>query len=183
VAWRVVVAVVPIAVLVAVVHSMGLVDAVDVESIRRTLEGAGYGRIPLFIAIYGIGILAHVPGSVFVGCGVLVFGPVWGLCWCYLGALAGNLLSFGIVRWTGYRPLDRLSWPRVDGLLAGLLTRLAARPTWAVTAIRTVFPTTAPVNYALALTEVPFSAYLIGSLVGVLPQLLASVWLFAFVFE
>ncbi len=176
---RVSAAIVPVVILVVAIRATGVMNLDEVEHVRALIQRAGIWRIPLFILVYGIGILAHVPGSVFVGGGVLLFGPAWGLVWCYLGALLGNLISFEIVRLTGYRPLSQVSWP----VLEGLFSRLAERPTQAVTLIRLVFPTTAPVNYALALTDVAFRAYLIGSLVGVLPQLLACVWLFGFVFE
>jgi uncharacterized membrane protein YdjX (TVP38/TMEM64 family) len=172
-------AIVPIVILVVAIRATGVMDLDEVDQVRALIQRAGIWRIPLFIVVYGIGILAHVPGSVFVGGGVLLFGPAWGLVWCYLGALLGNLISFEIVRLMGYRPLARVSWP----VLEGLFSRLAERPIRAVTLIRLVFPTTAPVNYALALTDVAFGAYLVGSLVGVLPQLLACVWLFGFVFD
>jgi uncharacterized membrane protein YdjX (TVP38/TMEM64 family) len=176
---RVSAAIVPIVILVVGMRATGVMDLVEVDQVRALIQRAGIWRIPLFVLVYGIGILGHVPGSVFVGAGVLLFGPAWGGVWCYLGALLGNLLSFGIVRLMGYRPLARVSWP----VLEGLFSHLAERPIRAVTLIRLVFPTTAPVNYALALTDVAFGAYLVGSLVGVLPQLLACVWLFGFVFE
>ena len=176
---RVCAAIVPVVILVVAIKTTGVMDLNEVDHVRALIQSAGIWRIPLFILVYGIGILAHVPGSVFVGGGVLLFGPAWGLVWCYLGALLGNLISFEIVRLTGYRPLARASWP----VLEGLFSRVVERPTRTVTLIRLVFPTTAPVNYALALTDVAFRAYLVGSLVGVLPQLLACVWLFAFVFE
>ncbi len=176
---RVSAAIVPIVILVAAIRATGVMDLDEVDQVRALIQRAGIWQIPLFIVVYGIGILAHVPGSVFVGGGVLLFGPAWGLVWCYLGALLGNLISFEIVRMLGYRPLARVSWP----VLEGLFSRLAERPIRAVTLIRLVFPTTAPVNYALALTDVAFGAYLVGSLVGVLPQLLACVWLFGFVFD
>jgi uncharacterized membrane protein YdjX (TVP38/TMEM64 family) len=172
-------AIVPIVILVVAIRATGVMDLDEVDQVRALIQRAGIWRIPLFIVVYGIGILAHVPGSVFVGGGVLLFGPAWGLVWCYLGALLGNLISFEIVRLMGYRPLAGVSWP----VLEGLFSRLAERPIRAVTLIRLVFPTTAPVNYALALTDVAFGAYLVGSLVGVLPQLLACVWLFGFVFD
>jgi uncharacterized membrane protein YdjX (TVP38/TMEM64 family) len=176
---RVSAAIVPIVILVAAIRATGVMDLEEVDQVRALIQRAGIWQIPLFIVVYGIGILAHVPGSVFVGGGVLLFGPVWGGVWCYLGALLGNLISFEIVRLMGYRPLARVSWP----VLEGLFSRLAERPIRAVTLIRLVFPTTAPVNYALALTDVAFGAYLVGSLVGVLPQLLVCVWLFGFVFD
>lgn len=179
IAVRLLVAILPIAILVLAVRTTGLIELVDVEQVRALVQRAGIWRVPLFVMLYGLGILAHVPGSVFVGAGVLAFGPGWGLVWCYLGALLGNLLSFGIVRLAGYRPLATRSWP----MLERLFLRLVQRPTRSVTAIRIIFPTTAPVNYALALTDIAFPPYLVGSLVGVLPQLVACVWLFAFVFE
>ena len=179
VALRLLAAIVPVALIVFAIRATGLLDAMNVDGMRALLETAGFWRVPVFILVYGVGILAYVPGSVFVAAGVLVFGPGWGLVWSYLGAALGNLLSFGIVRWTGYRPLARGTWPLADRLFM----RLAARPIAAVALIRLVFPTTAPINYALALTDLRLPAYLAGSLVGVVPQLVACVWLFAWVFE
>jgi uncharacterized membrane protein YdjX (TVP38/TMEM64 family) len=175
-ALRLLAALLPIALLVIGLRTTGVVDAIDVEAIREAVDRADAWGIPLFVAVYGVGIVAHVPGSVFVGGGVLAFGPGWGLVWCYLGALAGNLLSFGIVRFVGVRPPTRVTWP----LLRSLLARLDERPLGAVIAIRTIFPTTAPVNYALAIAGVGLAPYVVGSLVGVLPQLLFTLGLFAF---
>jgi uncharacterized membrane protein YdjX (TVP38/TMEM64 family) len=175
-ALRLLAALLPIALLVVGLRTTGVVDAIDVEAIREAVQGADAWGIPLFVALYGVGIVAHVPGSVFVGGGVLAFGPAWGLVWCYLGALVGNLLSFGIVRFAGVRPPTRVAWP----VLRSLLARLDERPLGAVIAIRTIFPTTAPVNYALAIAGVGLAPYVVGSLIGVLPQLLFTLGLFAF---
>lgn len=175
-ALRLLAALLPVALLVVALRASGLLDALDVEAIREVVQGADVWGIPLFVVLYGVGIVAHVPGSVFVGGGVLAFGPGWGLVWCYLGALLGNLLSFGIVRFAGVRPPGRVGWP----VLRSLLARLDERPLGGVIAIRSIFPTTAPVNYALAIAGVGLAPFVVGSLIGVLPQLLFCIGLFAF---
>ena len=173
-AIRLIAALVPIVLVVVVVRATGLHAMLDVERIREVVAGGGAWRVPIFVLIYGLGILAYVPGSLFVAAGVLAFGSGWGLVWCYLGALLGNLLTFGLARATGIRPLARNDWTVTDRLFR----RIHSQPIRSVILIRTIFPTTAPINYALALTDVPFGAYLTGSMIGVLPQLVAAVGLF-----
>ena len=131
-----------------------------------------------FVFLYGLGVVAHIPGSLFVGAAVLAYGPLWGGLASYAGALWGNVLSFGLVRMTGYRPLRSVRWP----VLVALMRRLDRQPVSAVTLIRVVFPTTAPVNYVLALSDLAWSPYVVGSMIGVLPQLIATVGLFGALF-
>lgn len=176
---RLVAALAPIALLVVVVRATGLHSTLDVDGLREVVEAAGVWRIPIFVGVYGLGIVVAVPGAIFVAAGVLAFGTGWGFVWCYVGALFGNLVTFGLARATGARPLARITWPVTDRLFR----RIRAQPTRAVILIRTIFPTTAPINYALGLTDVPFGSYLTGCLIGVLPQLSATVGLFGFVFD
>ena len=175
---RLVWALVPLALLIAAVHLSGVLQHLDVEGIRATLKSAGIWAIPAFVVVYGLGIFAHVPGSIFVGAAVLAYGPWLGGAASYGGAFLGNVLTFGWVRLTGYRPLETVQWP----VLQRLMARVDSHPTWTVLLVRIVFPTTAAVNYVLALSGLPTRAFCLGSLIGVLPQLVATVALFAAVF-
>ncbi len=175
---RVLWALLPLAGIIAAVRGSGVVSHLDVEGLRAHLQGLGGWAVVPFVFLYGLGVVAHIPGSLFVGASVLAYGPVGGGLASYAGALWGNVLSFGLVRMTGYRPLRSVRWP----VLVALMRRLDRRPVSAVTLIRVVFPTTAPVNYVLALSGVAWSPYVVGSMVGVLPQLIATVGLFGAIF-
>jgi uncharacterized membrane protein YdjX (TVP38/TMEM64 family) len=170
---------VSLVIILVLAHVTDLTAHVDVDRIRDLVSALGALSAPMFVLAYGVAILAHVPGSVFVGAGVLAYGFELGLCWSFLGALWGNLLTFGLVRATGYRPRLRRRVPWVERISS----EIARRPTTTVAVVRLVFPTTAPVNYALALTSVPLSAYLVGSAIGVVPQLVATAAVFGAVFD
>ncbi len=176
---RALAALLPLAALILALRLSGVTDALDVAVVRARLAEHGVWAIPVFVFVYGIGILVYVPGALFVGAAVLAYGPVVGGLAAYAGAFWGNVLTFGWVRLLGYRPLAQLRWP----LLSTLMRRLDAHPIVSVTLIRVVFPTTAPVNHVLALSAVSWRAFLIGSLIGVGPQLVATVLLFAAAFS
>ena len=177
--WRrVMITLVPLALLIVAVRLSGVAANLDVAAIRNTLAEHGVWALPVFVFVYGLGIVAYVPGSVFVGAAVLAYGPIVGGLVSYFGSLWGNVLSFGWVRVLGYRPLAQLDWPILSSLLRGLDTH----PTTAVMLVRVVFPTTAPVNHVLALSAISWRSFVIGSLIGVLPQLIATVLLFSAAF-
>ena len=172
-------ALVPLALLIGAVRFSGLLEGFEVERLRAELQAYGGWAVVPFVVLYGVGIVAQIPGSVFVGAAVLAYGPVVGCAIAYAGALWGNTLSFGLVRWTGFRPLRAVQWP----ILSSLMRRLDAHPTSAITVIRVVFPSTAPVNYVLAMAGVGWRPFLVGSAIGVWPQLIGTAALFGALFE
>ncbi len=176
--------------LLLLVAGLGLLRATgifeDLPILRAWVTPIGAAGPVAIIGLYAVGSLVQVPGSVFVGLSVLLYGPFAGGLLAFAGASAANGLAFGIVRQLRPRggeapaPLPASIARRLSGLTeTAMWAQLASRPALAVTAVRCVFPTTAVVSFALAFTSVGWRPYLIGSLLGVLPQLSLTVFAFA----
>jgi uncharacterized membrane protein YdjX (TVP38/TMEM64 family) len=157
--------------LYAVGRATGLVELVDAQTIREAVEGAGALGILLFVAIFTIGELLHVPGMVFVAGGILAWGRFDGFVVALAASIVSVCVSFLVVRAAGGEALSRIDRP----LMRRLLGHLHARPIRTIVLLRAVFWLAPPLNYALALSSVRFRDYAIGSAVGlVVPVLLAA---------
>jgi uncharacterized membrane protein YdjX (TVP38/TMEM64 family) len=141
--------------------------------IRDLVQHAGAAGVALFILAFAVGELLHVPGMVFVGAGVMAWGPLAGGAVSYIGALISVSLVFFVVRAIGGQPLATVKQPRVRAILA----RLEARPILTVALLRLFLWVAPPINYALALSTVRYRDYAIGSALGLaLPAVLAALF-------
>jgi uncharacterized membrane protein YdjX (TVP38/TMEM64 family) len=82
--------------------------------------------------------------------------------------------SFAIVRLVGGKALGELENPWVKKVMA----KLDERPITTIALLRVVLIMSPQLNYALALTNVRFRDYLIGSVIGLVPPILAFVVFF-----
>jgi uncharacterized membrane protein YdjX (TVP38/TMEM64 family) len=134
------------------------------KEIQERMARAGiWGPIGYLVA-FTAGELIHVPGTVFVAAAVVAYGRTFGTALAYLGAVVSLSTSFAVVRAVGGQPLAMIRWRFVRRLLG----HLDDRPIRTIIVVRLIFWLTPQVNYALALSRVPFRSYLIGSAVGLL---------------
>jgi uncharacterized membrane protein YdjX (TVP38/TMEM64 family) len=154
--------------LLAVGKFTGLTDQLDAERIRQEVAAAGALGGLLFVVIFAIGELVHVPGMIFVAAAALAYGPYQGFVWALFGALVSVSLSFVVVRGVGGQALAKLEKAWIQKILA----HLDRRPVLTVAALRSVLWLAPGLNYALAMTRIRFRDYLLGSSLGlVLPIL------------
>lgn len=146
----------------------GLTERLDAEWIRQQVVEAGVLGGVLFVVIFAVGELVHVPGMVFVAAASLAYGPYHGFFWALLGALASVSLSFFVVRGVGGQALAQLE----KAWIQKILSHLDRRPVLTVAALRTVLWLAPGLNYALAMTRIRFVDYLVGSSVGLLLPIL-----------
>jgi uncharacterized membrane protein YdjX (TVP38/TMEM64 family) len=159
--------------LLALARFTGLTDELTTERLRASLESAGTLGMLLFIAVFTLGELVHIPGWVFCFAAILAYGRVLGGGLSFLGAVVSVVVSFVIVRTIGGRALEEIERP----FMKKLLRRLDKHPLQTVFVLRTLFWMAPPLNYALALTNVRFRAYVLGSALGlVLPMVGLSVF-------
>jgi uncharacterized membrane protein YdjX (TVP38/TMEM64 family) len=124
----------------------------------------------IFIALQVGASLLFVPRLVMGVTAGLVFGLVWGLVWAVLGAMAGAAAAFALVRWFG-----------VTGVLdespgLGQMVRKAEAGGWrAVTILRLMPVPHSVANTLLAMTNLSWRDYLLGSFFGMLPMTIAQV--------
>jgi len=160
-------------------RAFDLQQHLTVESLRATMASAGTAGVVFYVIAFCLGELLHVPGLVFVAAGVLAYGPVLGGPLAFLGAVASVSASFLVVRAIGGRPLRELRnrWVR------RALAQLDARPVATIAILRLVLILWPPLNYALALSQVSFAHYFLGSVLGLVAPIALAVTLFDYLME
>jgi len=117
-----------------------------------------------------IGSLLFVPRTVLGIAAGLAFGMVWGSIWAIVGAVAGVAAGFAFVRWMGASGVLDTS------PVVGKLIKRAEGGGWRSVAIARLIPMPhSAVNTALAMTNVRWRDYLVGSFLGMLPMTLVQV--------
>lgn len=127
----------------------------------------------VFFLAHAIVTTTPVPRTAFTLAAGLMFGPVWGLALAVGASMVSALLGFAIARRLGGRAIARLGPHRVRALEE----RLCERELLTVTSTRLVGIPFAPLNYTLGVTSVRWPAYLIGTVVGLVPGTAAVVLL------
>lgn len=137
-----------------------------VDGVRALVDRAGAFGYLAYAAVFSIGELVHVPGVVFVVAGVVAFGHAAGFVVALAGAVVSVSVTFFVVRTLGGRPLGSVERPFVKRVLS----HLDENPIRTVFLLRLVLWLAPALNYALALSNVRYRDYLVGSLLGlVLP--------------
>lgn len=144
----------------------GVSEDLTRESIQSMMQGAGWWGLLLFLGVFAVGELLHVPGLVFVAAAIVAYGQALGGLAGYLGALVSVSVSFVVVRLVGGQPLADVKRP----ILRRWLDRLDQNPVRAVAVLRLILWMAPPLNYALAMSKLRFREYILGSAIGlVLP--------------
>ena len=163
--------------LYALSRSLGLTDW-DAESVRKHIDEAGFWGFFLYIAIFSGGEFIHIPGMIFVGAGILAYGKPLGFIMAFLASVVSVCVSFVVVRAIGGKALSQIDRP----FLKKILLKLDEHPIRVVLVLRLFLWLAPALNYTLALSNVRFRDYLIGSALGlVLPVFGASLffnWVF-----
>lgn len=159
--------------IVVVAKVTGLTDELSVEAVRATMESAGPWGFVAFLGVFALGELVHIPGVVFVAAAIFAYGRVVGGAAAYVGALLSVCISFWVVRGVGGRLLDEVQRP----FFRKWLDRLERQPIRVVSVLRLIFWMAPALNFALAMSNIRFRDYLLGSIAGLLvPIALASLF-------
>ncbi|WP_333840923.1 VTT domain-containing protein [Pelomicrobium sp.] len=156
--------------IVAAIHSGGA----DLDALRTLPERMGMAAPLAFIALYAVGAVLFLPGSVFTLAAGAVFGPVVGAFYSLAGATLGATLAFLCARYLIGDWVRRHAGTRLQALLQGV----EAEGWRFVAFVRLVplFPFNA-LNYALGLTRIPLGPYVAASYVAMLPGAAAYAYL------
>jgi uncharacterized membrane protein YdjX (TVP38/TMEM64 family) len=140
----------------------GLDAHFSVQFLHDQFERHKLAGLLVFIGAFALGNLVQIPGWVFLASAVLALGRVWGGVATYVAACATCITTFWIIRLVGASALRAL-----DGRTARrIFAQLDDHPVRSVVLLRLLFQTMPALNYALALSGVPFSSYLAGTLIG-----------------
>lgn len=136
-----------------------------VELLRDQIRALGAWGPPVFvIAVFAL-ITLGVPRILFFPIGGLAFGFWWGLVWTQLATMMGYYAIFLFVRWGG-RDFVARHFPRIQRMHRVFHNH--AIPT--IIVIRQLPISGLPINLLLGLSPITHTDFLIGTVIGVLPE-------------
>lgn len=148
--------------LLMVIESSGLREHFNLDYLHHRIEDNRLAGLLLFVTLFVLGNLVHVPGWLFLGAAVLALGETYGGMVTYLAASISCMTTFAVIRLIGGDALRQLD----NKMAVAILARLDAHPIRSIALLRVLFQTLPTLNYALALSGVRFRTYLIGTLLG-----------------
>lgn len=159
----------------AFVHAMGIHDALMMfgEKMQSALRGFGVFTPFLFMLLYLLRPIVLFPASVMTITSVFLFGAVGGFIISYVGELFSAIVAFFIGKYFG----ENLGLTK-KALTTKIGSYFHGNPFTSIFALRLVplFPFDF-VNYSAGIFKLPFSPYLTGTAIGVLPGLSAYIFL------
>ena len=149
-------------------------DQLETAALEQWIGSLGMAGPIVFMLIYALGTVLFFPGSVLTLAGGAMFGPVWGTLYNLTGATLGATLAFLIARYIASDWVERKSGKRLMQLRNGV----EAEGWRFVAFVRLVplFPFNV-LNYALGLTRIRLSHYVITSYLCMLPGAIAYTYL------
>ena len=150
-----------------VIHATPLGDQVrNSEALVNLFKSGGLKAELYFTVISAFLIMLGTPRLLFCALAGLVFGFWAGLWWSLLGSIVGSFAAFRAARWGGRAWLVERFGQRP------FFKRLVdAEPTFVSVVVMRMLPVSnGLINIGLALSQVNARDFLLGSLVGFLPQ-------------
>jgi len=151
-----------LAVLLGIVEWFGLRHHFSLEFMRQRIEEDKTTGLLLFILLFVLGNLVHIPGWVFLAAAVLSLGEATGGLVTYVAANISCIVTFLLIHAIGGDALRNIEHP----LAVKIMNKLQSHPVRSVVLLRTAFQTMPAINYALALSGIPFRKYVLGTLLG-----------------
>ncbi|GMQ88263.1 MAG: hypothetical protein BMS9Abin08_1498 [Gammaproteobacteria bacterium] len=149
-------------------------DQFDVAAVENWIQNAGVLAPLVFMLVYAVGAVLFLPGTVLTLAGGALFGPVLGTIYNLTGATIGATLAFLVSRYLASDWVADKTGGRLKQLINGVETE-----GWRFVAfVRLVplFPFNL-LNYALGLTRIRFSHYLLATYIFMLPGAFAYTYL------
>ena len=148
-------------------------NGISVVDMQRRLVSFGVWNGVLFVIAYVIRPLIFFPASIMTSLSAVLFGPVFGWIYAYVGENIAASVAFFVARY--FRELFS-NWKR--GIVADYDKRLNTNGFMVVLTMRLVpfFPFDA-VDYLSGLSSVKYRDYSIATLIGVIPGLTAYIFL------
>lgn len=149
-------------------------QALNTETISRWFNSFGAYTWLAFMLFYALGTLLFFPGSLLTLAGGALFGPVLGTFYNLTSATIGATLAFLVARHLASDWVEAKARPRLNQLTAGV-----EHEGWrfiAFTRLVPLFPFSL-LNYALGLTRIKLSHYIITTYICMLPGAIAYTYL------
>jgi len=150
----------------AIVYATPLRSALtEIQRLTAWLEGLGWAAPAVFVAGVAVLVAMGCPRLLFCSIAGMAFGFSFGLVWVQAGTLLGSYATFLFVRWGGQEFVLR-RWPR----LRRYSRMVADRGTVSVLLVRQIPASGFLLNTLLGLTHVGHRPFLLGTLIGTLPE-------------
>ncbi len=149
-------------------------DKLDASVLEQWVASSGSAGPLVFMLVYIIGTVFFLPGSVLTLAGGALFGPIWGTFYTINAATLGAGISFLIARYIASDWATNKSKGMVKNMIDGV-----DHEGWRFVAfVRLVplFPFNL-LNYALGVTRIKFSHYMLASYICMLPGAAAYTYL------
>jgi uncharacterized membrane protein YdjX (TVP38/TMEM64 family)/rhodanese-related sulfurtransferase len=158
----------------AVAFGVMFQDKLGSRALEASITGLGEWAAFAFVTAFALATVLFVPGSLFGLTGGALFGPLWGTILNLLGATLGATIAFLVARHTG---ADWIA-ARMGGGLKRIVAGVEAEG-WRFVAMTRLVPIVPfnVLNYALGLTRIRLSHYVIATLICMLPGTAAYSWL------
>lgn len=133
----------------------------------------------LFCLAFSFGNLLYVPGWIFLVGAVFALGKEWGGIATLMAAMCSSTISFLLIRGAGGTALRSFNHRWADKIFA----HLDERPILSVAFLRLLFQTLPALNYALALADIRFRDYLVGTALGLPLPIFLYCYFFELIFQ
>ena len=130
----------------------------------------------IYVAVYIVGTVALLPGTVLSFAGAVLFGPYEGTLYTWVGATIGATLAYWMARLLGRESVERL----FGGRFAAFDQRIREHGYSGLLIIRLLplFPFNA-VNFGCGLTGIRLRDYVLATAIGIVPGTFVYQFLFA----
>lgn len=142
-------------------------DQLSVDALVTWVQQLGWLAPLVFIAGYAVSAVFFMPGLLFTLAGGVLFGPLYGTFYNLTGATLGATLAFLTARYVAYEWVAQRMGNRLRQLVTGV-----EKEGWrfvAFTRLVPLFPFNL-LNYALGLTNIRLSHYVITSFIFMAPS-------------
>ena len=138
------------------------------DNLNNYLALAGPYAPLIFISAFIGGFFLRLPGFIFIILGAIVFGKLAGVVYSFIAIAVGASLTFCMSR---FFLRDTVSQMEIRGVKR-LNEKIAEHAFLTVLFLRLVFFLLPPLNWMLGATKVKYRAYLLGTMLGVIPGVL-----------
>ncbi|HEB56862.1 MAG TPA: sulfurtransferase [Gammaproteobacteria bacterium] len=149
-------------------------EQMDTAALASWIQDAGAAGPLLFMLIYILATVFFVPGSVLTLAGGALFGPLLGTFYNLTAATIGAIISFLAARYLASDWVEKKTGGWMKQLIKGVESE-----GWrfiAFTRLVPLFPFNL-LNYALGLTRISFSQYVVATYICMLPGAIAYTYL------
>lgn len=152
----------------------GTYRTLDLDAIRTRIGQTGLWAPLAFIGLYVFWPLLFLPAAAMTLIGGALFGPVLGAMYSMTGALLGACNAFLVARYVAGNWVYRRYPGRLDLVRQGVVAQGLMFVIWA--RMLPLFPYSF-LNYALGLTPLKIRQFILGSLIGMSPTIVAYSYL------